>query len=287
MDTSASPRFVLADLIAQHERDIVEAYLAAHQSSRAAQLMNAAELRRQITMIVSQFRQGASYQPDDPTYGPLRETLVNISRTRALQGFTPSETATFIFSLKDVLAPYLQRSLSQDALELARQTLALNRLLDAFGLLTFETYVQSREAVIREQSSAILELSTPVVELWDEILAVPLIGSVDTARTQQIMESLLTRIVETGASTVIIDITGVPVVDTAVAKHLLQTIAAARLLGAEAVIVGISARIAQTLVHLGVDLSEVVTRTTMAKGLEYALARTGQRVVRINTGQEV
>lgn len=286
MDTTSSPRSTLSDIIARNEREIVDDHLKAQQLTRAEQLMNANELRRQSAIVVAQLRQGQTLQADDPSYNPLRQTLANISRTRALQGFTPSETATFIFSLKDAILPHLERVLSAEPRELAHQALGLNRLLDAFGLFTFEIYVQSRESIIREQSQAILELSTPVVELWDEILAVPLIGSVDTARTQQIMENLLTRIVETGSNTVIIDITGVPVVDTAVAKHLLQTIAAARLLGAEAVIVGISARIAQTLVHLGVDLSEVVTRTTMAKGLEYALGRTGLRIVRGHNGQK-
>lgn len=275
------PDFILASLIQQHGPRLIDAHLAAQAGTRTAQLMGADELRRQSTLLLNQLRQGGTYNPDDAAYTPLRQTLTEISRTRALQGFTPTETATFVFSLKSVITQALQEALADNPAELARQTRAVNELLDAFGLLTFDTYMRGREGLIREQSQAIMELSTPVVQLWEGILALPIIGSVDTARTQQIMESLLTRIVETGSSTVIMDITGVPVVDTAVAKHLLQTVAAGRLLGAEVVIVGISARIAQTLVHLGVELTEVVTRTTMAKGLEYALARTDQRIVRV------
>lgn len=286
MSTTQTLDFALGDIIAGHGQDIAAAYVEAQHGTRTSQLMSREELQRQAATVLDNLRRGATYNSDAPSYEPLRQTLATISRTRALQGFSPSETASFIFSLKDVLLPYLEQALQDDPAKLARQLQATNRLLDAFGLLTFENYVRGRESVIREQSRAILELSTPVVQLWEGILAIPIIGSVDTARTQQIMENLLTRIVETGSSVVIIDITGVPVVDTAVAKHLLQTVSAARLLGAESVIVGISARIAQTLVHLGVELAEVVTRTTLAKGLEYALTRTGQKIIRGVDGRE-
>jgi rsbT co-antagonist protein RsbR len=279
-ETQASG-FVLADVIATHERELVNNYVAAQKSTRAAQLMNTDEVRRQCTAIVNHLRRGENYNPDDPAYQPLRQMLDELSRTRALQGFSPVETASFVFSLKETLLPLLQQTLAEQPQELTQQVTGLNRLLDAFGLRTFESYNASRESLIREQSRSILELSTPVVQVWEGILALPIVGAVDTARTQQIMENLLTKIVETGSSVVIIDITGVAVVDTAVAKHLLQTVAAARLLGAEALIVGVSARIAQTLVHLGIDLSDIITRTSLAKGLEYALWRTGQRIIRV------
>ncbi|MCZ7567613.1 MAG: STAS domain-containing protein [Ardenticatenaceae bacterium] len=284
--TEALTSTSLSELLARHGHDILPVYVAAQQNTRASQLLSHEELQRQCATILDQLQQGRTYDPGAASYDPLRQTLASISRTRAAQGFTPAETATFVFSLKEVLLPYLEQALADDPQEFARQLLALNRLLDAFGLLTFETYVQGREALIREQSQAILELSTPVVQLWEDILVLPIIGSIDTARTQQIMENLLNRIVETGSSIVIVDITGVPVVDTAVAKHLLQTVSAARLVGAETVIVGISARVAQTLVHLGVELSEVITRTGLAKGLEYALERTGQMIVRIPNARE-
>ena len=275
-----APDFQLAHVIQTHHPAILSAYVAAQGATRASQLLRPDELRQQCLTVLEHLQRGQSYDANAPTYAALRQFLTQLSRTRALQGFTPSETATFIFSLKEALLPALQETLGDDPATLAGEILAVNRLLDSLGLMTFETYSQSREQLIREQSEAILELSTPVVQLWEGVLALPIIGAIDTARTQQIMENMLTRIVETGSSMVIIDITGVPVVDTAVAKHLLQTVAAARLLGAETVIVGISARIAQTLVHLGVDLSEVVTRTSMAKGLEYGLARLGCRIIK-------
>jgi rsbT co-antagonist protein RsbR len=281
MPQAVLPDFVLTSIIAQHQREIVDGYVAMQQKTRAAQLMSEAELRRQGSVILEHLQRGGSYDREDPSFAPLRQELADLSRTRALQGFSPAETATSVFLLKDALLPLVQQALADSPSQLAQHMLHINQLLDAFALFTFETYAQSREELIREQSRAILELSTPVVSVWEDILAIPLVGSVDTARTQQIMESLLTRITETGSSIVIMDITGVPVVDTAVAKHLLQTVAAARLLGAEVIIVGISARIAQTLVHLGIDLSSVITRTSLAKGLEYAFARTGQRVVRL------
>lgn len=281
LSTTSTSDFELGRVIAQDEAEILAAYQAAQQHGRSASLISSDDLRQQCLTLLHHLKRGTSYDPHDPTYAPLREFLSNMSRSRARQGFTPVETATFVFSLKDALLPALQRALVHNPAELARHTLAINRLLDQLGLLTFEAYVQGREGLIREQSQAILELSTPVVQLWQGILALPLIGSVDTARSQQIMEDLLTRITETGSTMVIMDITGVPIVDTAVAKHLLQTVAAARLLGAESVIVGVSSRIAQTIVHLGIDLSEVVTRTSMARGLEYALARTGHKVVKV------
>ncbi|HBY93405.1 MAG TPA: anti-anti-sigma factor [Chloroflexi bacterium] len=286
MPTTEALTFSLSDILARHGRDILPTYVAAQQVTRAPQLLSREELERQCALILDQLQSGRTYDPSAASYDPLRQTLASISRTRAVQGFTPAETATFVFSLKEVLLPYLEQALADDPQELAHQLFALNRLLDAFGLLTFETYVEGREALIREQSQAILELSTPVVQLWEGILVLPIIGSIDTARTQQIMENLLNRIVETGSSIVIVDITGVPAVDTAVAKHLLQTVSAARLVGAETVIVGISAHVAQTLVHLGVELSEVITRTGLAKGLEYALERTGQMIVRIPNARE-
>lgn len=281
MSRSDAPAFLLGDIIAQHRDQILASYVQAQRETRALRLVAESELRRQGALILDHLQHGTNYDPHDSGFAALRQTLLELSQTWALQGFNPSETARFLFALKEVLLPYIQQVPGRDPGELVRQVQEVNRLLDGFSLLTFDTYVQGREAMLREQSQAILELSTPVVQVWEGILALPLVGAVDTARTQQIMEELLTRIVERAASVVIIDITGVPIVDTAVARHLLQTVAAARLLGAESVIVGISARIAQTLVHLGVDLSEVITRATLAKGLEYALARTGQRIVRV------
>jgi rsbT co-antagonist protein RsbR len=212
--------------------------------------------------------------------GPLREMLATLSASRARQGLTPTETATFVFSFKQPLFAVLRETYKQDAEGLARESWIATTLLDKLGLFTAETFQKSREGVIMRQQRDLLELSTPVVALWDGILALPLIGTLDSERTQVVMESLLERIVETGASIAIIDITGVPTVDTLVAQHLLKTVGAARLMGAECIISGIRPQIAQTIVHLGVDLGDVVTKATLASALVVALERLGASIVR-------
>lgn len=215
-----------------------------------------------------------------PGWSELRELLGQISRSRAQAGFSPSDTATFVFSLKQPLFGRLRRVIADDAEALGEQLWAANVLLDSLGLLTIESYLEAREAIIRRQQEELTELSTPVVELWDDVLALPLVGTLDSARTQIVMESLLQKIVDTGASIAIIDITGVPMVDTLVAQHLLKTVAATRLMGADCIISGIRPQIAQTIVHLGVDLSEVTTKATLADAFQVALQRTGARVER-------
>ena len=211
--------------------------------------------------------------------GPLREMLATLSASRARQGFTPTETATFVLSFKQPLFAVLREAYKQDAEGLARESWIATTLLDKLGLFTVEAFQKSREGVIMRQQRDLLELSTPVVALWEGILALPLIGTLDSERTQVVMESLLDRIVETGASIAIIDITGVPTVDTLVAQHLLKTIGAARLMGAECIISGIRPQIAQTIVHLGVELGDVVTKATLASALVVALERLGASIV--------
>jgi rsbT co-antagonist protein RsbR len=201
-----------------------------------------------------------------------------MSRTRSVSGFSPVETATFVFSLKRPLFSRLQKEMDRDAEGLANVTWAATELLDRLGLYTMEVYQKSRDQVIARQQEELLELSTPVVKLWDGILALPMIGTLDSARTQVVMESLLQRIVETGASVAIIDITGVPTVDTLTAQHLLKTVTAARLMGADCIISGIRPQIAQTIVHLGVDLGAVTTKATLADAFRRALEMTGQRL---------
>src|SRR6266508_1617831 len=202
-----------------------------------------------------------------------REFLSDISRSRARQGFSPAETATFIFSLRQPLFALLRRELERDPKGLADEMWTVTTLLDKLGLYSTEAYQKGREEVIMRQQQELLELSTPVVVLWEGILALPLIGTLDSARTQVVMESLLQKIVETGAGIAIIDITGVPTVDTLVAQHLLKTVAAARLMGADCIISGIRPQIAQTIVHLGVDLSAVTTKATLADAFTLALRR--------------
>jgi rsbT co-antagonist protein RsbR len=201
--------------------------------------------------------------------------LADFSRSRGLRGFTPSETATFVFSFKQPLFSALRRSSEQNPVELVENMWVTNLLLDKLGLYTTEVYQKSREEVIRRQQAEMLELSTPVVQLWEGIVALPLIGTLDSERTNIVMETLLQTIVETHSELAIIDITGVPTVDTLVAQHLLRTVAAARLMGADCIISGIRPQIAQTMVHLQIDLSTVTTKATMAEALRFALKRSG------------
>lgn len=212
------------------------------------------------------------------SFDRVRELLGDMSRSRAAQGFSPSETATFILSLKQPLFELLRRKHSGDAGALGQEIWESTQLFDQLGLYTMEVYQKSREDVVARQQDEIAELSTPVVKLWEGILALPLIGTLDSARTQVVMENLLQSILDEEAEIAIVDITGVPTVDTLVAQHLLKTIAAARLMGADCIISGIRPQIAQTMVHLGVELN-VVSKASLADALALALHRTGRTVV--------
>jgi rsbT co-antagonist protein RsbR len=215
---------------------------------------------------------------DGPSFAPLREILFDLSRTRAFAGFSAAETATFILSLKQPLFARLRTVLSAEPERLVTETMTISELVDALGLSMMEAYQQAREDVIVRQQTEIQELSTPVVKLWQGILALPLIGTLDSARTQVVMENLLESIVRYEADIAIIDITGVPTVDTLVAQHLLKTVAAARLMGADCIISGIRPQIAQTMVHLGVELN-VVSKANMSDAFAVALRRLGKVVV--------
>lgn len=239
------------------------------------------ELRAQCRDFLAAFiaalrATGGSAATTSREWGEVRELLASVSRSRAAQGFTPSETAIFVFSFKTPVFTRLRRELQGDALTDA--ILVASQALDELALYTTEVYQKGREEVIFRQQQDLLELSTPVVSLWDGILALPLIGTLDSARTQVVMENMLQRLVETGAQVAIIDITGVPTVDTLTAQHLLKTVTAARLMGGECVISGIRPQIAQTIVHLGVDLGNVATKATLADAFRWALARTGSVV---------
>jgi rsbT co-antagonist protein RsbR len=212
-----------------------------------------------------------------PAWSGVREILSSISKRWAILGFTPSETATFVFSFKEALFVRL-RATQEDPAILAEQIWAATSLLDRLGLYTTEVYQKSREELINRQQQEMLELSTPVVELWHGILALPLIGTLDSARTQIVMQNLLEALVAKRANLAIIDITGVPTVDTLVAQHLLKTVAAARLMGAECIISGIRPQIAQTIIHLGVDLGEVITKANLADAFRLALQKKGLAV---------
>jgi rsbT co-antagonist protein RsbR len=283
---SAEPRNRLLDILTRHghglHADWVDCQVKA--TTRRRDLMDDRELREQSRRFLELLTQSLAKAPLDeiaaPGWDGAREFLRDISVSRARQGFSPSETAMFVFSLKEPLFARLRQELRGDAEAFADATGAATALLDRLGLYTMEVYQKGREEVISRQQQELLELSTPVVQLWTGVLGLPLIGMLDSARTQVVMENLLQRIVETGATIAIIDITGVPTVDTLVAQHLLKTVAAARLMGADCIISGIRPQIAQTIVHLGVDLNTVVTKATLADAFAIALQRTGASVVR-------
>ena len=214
-------------------------------------------------------------RPEGGSWAPVLDFLDSISRSRARQGFSSSETASFIFSFKKPLFERVRKELGKNTEALADETWSVTELLDKLGLHTVKAFQQAREAVINRQQEELLELSTPVVKLWDGILALPMIGTLDSARTQVVMESLLQRIVDTGSEIAIIDITGVPTVDTVTAQHLLKTVTAIRMMGADCIISGIRPQIAQTIVHLGIDLQGITTKATLADALRLALKRSG------------
>lgn len=200
----------------------------------------------------------------------VREILSGISISRARQGFSPRETGIYVFSLKDALQQVLQEEIQNDPQTLVQGIIAINKMMDGLGVLTFETFIKGREEVILRQTDEITEISTPVIRVWDGILALPIIGTLDSARTQVVMENLLQEIVESGSSIAILDISGVPAVDSLVAQHLIKTVSATKLMGAECIISGIRPEIAQTVVHLGIDLSSIITKATLAAALKYA-----------------
>jgi rsbT co-antagonist protein RsbR len=243
-----------------------------------------AEVRGQATefaqLLVQAITTSGGSDTNTAAWEDVRAFLKRVSASRAEQGFTSSQTATFIFSLKRPLFTLLQEELKDKPAELAEAMWVATELLDRLGMLTVAAYQQTREQLITRQQEEMLELSTPVVKLWDGILALPMIGTLDSARTQTVMETLLERIVETGSEIAIIDITGVPTVDTLVAQHLLKTATAIRLMGADCIVSGIRPQIAQTIVHLGIEMGDIATKATLADALELALKRQGATFVR-------
>jgi rsbT co-antagonist protein RsbR len=275
----------LTQILAGHESEVLSEWQRLLKESGALQTgrIKEAELDTQSRNFLGQFR--AALLPDgtadkgSAAFQTLQSTLGDISRSRAIQGFTPTETATFVFSLKQPLFNAINKG-ADNAAAKAALIWQSSLLLDELGLYTIEVFQKTREEVIARQSREISELSTPVVKLWDGILALPLIGTLDSERTQTVMENLLQSIVEQTAEIAIIDITGVPTVDTLTAQHLLKTIAAARLMGADCIISGIRPQIAQTMVHLGVELN-VVSKASLADAFALALTRLGRAVERI------
>jgi rsbT co-antagonist protein RsbR len=269
----------LAQAIAQNREEILAEWQREMSGAiRRGDLMKESELRGQcaefLKLMQSALESGGSNFQSNAWEG-IRNLLGDISRSRAQQGFSPSETAMFVFSFKRPLFRQIRQIYKSDADGIVSETWAATELLDAMGLYTTEIYQKSREEVIRRQQEELLELSTPVVKLWDGILALPIIGTLDSARTQVVMESLLQAIVQTNSRVAIIDITGVPTVDTVVAQHLLKTVTAARLMGADCIISGVRPQIAQTIVHLGINLLDVTTKATLSAAFKVALDRAG------------
>lgn len=271
---------VLPRLLKSYEREILGDWTTelAGVGAQRDDRMRESELLAQcqeFLRLLQEASQSGSVNVQDASWTHVRDFLADVSRSRAVQGFTPTQTAMFVFSLKRPIFSRLRAEVGRDADVLADEVWTVTELLDRLGLVTAESFQRSRDEIIARQQQEMLELSTPVVKLWDGILALPMIGTLDSARTQVVMESLLQRIVDTGAEIAIIDITGVPTVDTLVAQHLLKTVTAARLMGADCIISGIRPQIAQTIVHLGVELRDVVTKATLADALQLAIQKMG------------
>jgi rsbT co-antagonist protein RsbR len=267
-------------ILKKYEKELLEDWIGEIKTrQRGDRRINDDELRSQaaefLTLMQRATAHGRLDDLNDKVWDPVKQFLEEISRSRVLQGFDSSETAMFIFSLKRPLFARISKDLIKDPEALANEIWNSTSLLDSLGLLTVRAFQKSREQVINRQQQEMLELSTPVVKLWEGVLALPMIGTLDSARTQIVMESLLQRIVDTGSELAIIDITGVPTVDTLVAQHLLKTVTAIRLMGADCIISGVRPQIAQTIVHLGVDLQGVTTKASLADALALALKRNG------------
>jgi rsbT co-antagonist protein RsbR len=273
----------LVDVLKRHRDTLLSEWLKQHLSVALRRGLTteadmADQFRNFLNVFIDTVASAETLDASRAEWEPVRAFLAEVSAYRARQGFTPAETATFVFSLKQPLYTCLRDEFANQPEELVDVIWSVNLLFDALGIYTTEVFQRSREAIIMRQQEELLELSTPVVQLWEGILALPLIGTLDSARTQVVMESLLQKIVDTGAAIAIIDITGVPTVDTLVAQHLLKTVAAARLMGADCIISGIRPQIAQTIVHLGVDLSNVTTKATLADAFIIALQRSGSSI---------
>jgi rsbT co-antagonist protein RsbR len=274
----------ISQLFQEHQAEIGAEWLS---QLEALNLRENAATKEQLRAHCQQFllafinatRGGELENIEHRSWDEVRDLLAEISSSRARTGSTPGETATFVFSLKQPLFARLAAAFASEPAMLTGAAWTISTLLDKLGLYTIEVFQKARDLIIVRQQQELLELSTPVVKLWQGILALPLIGTLDSARTQVVMENILQKIVDTGAAIAIIDITGVPTVDTLVAQHLMKTIAAARLMGADCIISGIRPQIAQTIVHLGVNLEDVVTKATLADAFLVALERTGTSVI--------
>jgi rsbT co-antagonist protein RsbR len=275
----------LAEIISQNEEKLRKEWIRTMSSAaERADLISKAELDEQCASILQALADGVRTSGPENIAGAgwngARELLTSISTSRARQGFSPTDVAMFVLSLKQPLFILIREKMAKSPDALFETVWSATQLLDRLALITTESYTTAREELIMRQQQELLELSTPVVKLWDGILALPIIGTLDSARTQVVMESLLQAVVSTNSRYAIIDITGVPTVDTLVAQHLLKTITAARLMGAECIISGVRPQIAQTIVHLGINLEDVITKAKLSDAFALALQRSGRAVVK-------
>ena len=282
----------IAKLLQKKNKQILELWIQNQLADAALRedLMSNEELRGQSEELLAALLKAISDKNmADANYEDfenVHEILAGISISRAQKGFSPKETAVYVFSLKETLLQVLQQEIKNDPLALYEASIKISKLIDGFSILTFETFIKGREEVILRQTDEITDISTPVIRVWDGILALPIIGTLDSSRTQVVMENLLQAIVETGGSIAILDISGVPAVDSLVAQHLIKTVSATRLMGAECIISGIRPEIAQTVVHLGIDLSNIITKATLASALKYAFNSLQLEVKRIQKTQK-
>jgi rsbT co-antagonist protein RsbR len=265
----------IGKLLQKNKKQILEDWMTRQLADATLRedLMSNEELREQSNELLNALLKNITDHTIDTqsaAFEEVNEIISGISISRARQGFTPRETGLYVFSLKDALQKSLENEIKNDPQFLYDSSIHVNKMMDDLGIMTFETFIKGREEVILRQTSEITEISTPVIQVWEGILALPIIGTLDSARTQVVMENLLQEIVETGSTIAILDISGVPAVDSLVAQHLIKTVAATRLMGAECIISGIRPEIAQTIVHLGIDLSNIVTKASLASALKYS-----------------
>ncbi|MVM41073.1 STAS domain-containing protein [Spirosoma sp. HMF3257] len=283
----------ITELLKKNKAQLLDSWLQKQLSSESLRddLMTNDELRAQSEELVNALAEIITEenisQVDSTDYDEVFEILSTISMSRARQGFTPRETGLYIYGLKEAILDLLQQQIPNDSMQLFTESRKLNQLLDNFAVITFETFIKGREEVILRQNDEISDISTPVIQIWDGILALPIIGTLDSSRTQVVMENLLQKIVDTGSSIAILDISGVPAVDSLVAQHLIKTVSATRLMGADCIISGIRPEIAQTVVHLGIDLSNIITKASLASALKHAFGMHKLTVKRADTDKSI
>ncbi|MFQ6678733.1 MAG: STAS domain-containing protein [Fidelibacterota bacterium] len=282
----------IANILVTHQKEILVDWLTNIRQlpeNRTFELMTEHQIETQATDLLSTLTTAFSAEQytdiSAPEFADSVALLQDISASRAEQGFTPSETMIFVISLKDVLAKCIIEEFSDNFAEMTDEIIKMNKVIDKLGLITFETFTKTREEVIIDQSRSLLELSTPVVKLWEQIVMLPLVGIIDTYRATQMLEALLYSIVETESTVAILDVTGVPVIDTKVAQHLFKTIAAAKMLGAKVIISGISADAAQTMTKLDLETSHLKTTGTLRSGLAMAFQMIGVIVTHKSEGE--